>query len=70
MSAYALVGDAKLTLQALNAELRERLKGRPKGRAQAIAAEIARTKAEWLQTWMPKLTSEETPISPYRVVGT
>ena len=33
-----------------------------------MAREIKGIKAEWLAQWMPKLTSEETPLSPYRVL--
>ena len=38
---HALIGDADLTLEALIAEVRDRLKGKPRGRAAAVAAEIA-----------------------------
>ncbi|HEY7269667.1 MAG TPA: thiamine pyrophosphate-requiring protein [Dehalococcoidia bacterium] len=65
---YPLVGDSKLTLQALNAELRERLAGRPRGKTQQVNAEITKVKAGWMEKWTPKLFSDETPISPYRVV--
>ena len=34
----------------------------------AVAERIAQVRQEWLDTWMPKLTSEETPLSPYRVI--
>jgi len=64
----ALVGDAGLTLDALIAEIRERLGGRPRGRAQAVGQEIARHKREWLAQWMSRLTSESAPLSPYRVI--
>lgn len=63
-----LLGDARLTLEALLAEVKERLGGKPRGRAAAVAAEIASVKAEWMAQWRPKLTSEETPLSPYRVI--
>src|SRR5438128_11381987 len=33
-----------------------------------MAQELAVVKADWLATWRPKLTSEETPINPYRVI--
>ena len=62
-SQHQLIGDAKLTLQALLDELQgatPRTNGAP--------AQIASMKQEWLAQWMPKLTSEETPISPYRVI--
>ena len=65
---YALIGDAGLTLDALLAAVRDRLKGKPRGRRTAVAAEIATMKAEWLAQWMPKLTSNDTPLSPYRVI--
>ena len=65
---HALVGDAELTLRALIAEIRDRLKGQPRGRAGGVAAEIASVRAEWLTQWKPKLTSSETPLSPYRVI--
>ncbi|MGI9146431.1 MAG: thiamine pyrophosphate-requiring protein [Chloroflexota bacterium] len=65
---HALVGDAELTLRALIAEIRDRLKGQPRGRAKGIAAEIAAVREEWLTQWKPKLTSNETPLSPYRVI--
>ena len=65
---HALIGDAGLTLDALVAEVSDRLKGQPRGRADAVAREIKSLKAEWLAQWMPKLTSEETPLSPYRVI--
>jgi len=63
-----LVGDAGLTLDALVAEVRDRLRGKPRGRAAGVAEEIKKVGAEWLAEWMPKLTSQETPLSPYRVI--
>jgi acetolactate synthase-1/2/3 large subunit len=65
---HGLVGDARLILEALLAEVRAQLGGQPRGRASAVAAEIARIKGEWLAEWHPKLTSDETPLSPYRVL--
>ncbi|MGH7318791.1 MAG: thiamine pyrophosphate-requiring protein [Candidatus Rokuibacteriota bacterium] len=65
---YALIGDAGLTLEALVPEVKARLGGSPRGRAAAIAQEIKSIKAEWLAQWMPKLTSDEVPLSPYRVI--
>jgi acetolactate synthase-1/2/3 large subunit len=65
---YALIGDAGLTLEALVAAIKERLGGRPRGRRAAVTQQIAALKAEWLQQWMPRLTSSGTPLSPYRVI--
>ena len=64
----ALVGDAGLTLDAVNAEVRERLGRKPRGRAGAVAQEIKQHKSEWLAQWMPRLTSSAAPLSPYRVI--
>lgn len=64
---YALVGDAELTLRAIIAAVKEHVKA-PRGRATAVAAEIKKGREAWLKEWEPLLTSEETPISPYRVV--
>jgi acetolactate synthase-1/2/3 large subunit len=64
----ALIGDAGLTLDALVAEVRDRLRGGPRGRAAAVTQEIKQLKAEWLAQWMPRLTSEAVPLSPYRVI--
>ncbi|MHA6629791.1 thiamine pyrophosphate-requiring protein [Pseudonocardia sichuanensis] len=61
-----LIGDAGLTLDALLYELR-RLVGSPRDAA-PVEAEIARVREEWLAEWMPRLTSDETPLSPYRVL--
>jgi len=65
---HALIGDASLTLTALIAAVKERLGGRPRGRRAAVTQQIATLKAEWLQQWMPRLTSSATPLSPYRVI--
>ena len=65
---HALVGDAALVLEALCAEVRDRLRGGPRGRAAKVAQEIKTLKAEWLAQWTPKLTSDATPLSPYRVI--
>lgn len=64
----ALIGDANLTLKALVAEIRQRLAGKPRRRMAQLVEEIKGIKEEWLAEWMPKLTSDETPLSPYRVI--
>jgi acetolactate synthase-1/2/3 large subunit len=61
-----LIGDAALTLDALIAAVDGLLDG-PRDNA-PVAAEIAAIHEEWLAQWMPKLTSDENPLSPYRVL--
>ena len=65
---HALVGDAKLTLQGLIAEMDQLPKTTAEARKEPIPARIKETKAAWLAEWMPKLTNNEAPISPYRVI--
>ena len=67
VSKHALVGDAGLVLDALLPALKEKLGGKARD-AGPVAAEIASIKAGWLAEWMPKLTSNEAPLSPYRVL--
>jgi acetolactate synthase I/II/III large subunit len=66
-SQVGLAGDAQLTLRALVDACREMLDGTASDPS-AAHAEIAAVEAAWLAEWMPKLTSTETPISPYRVL--
>ena len=64
---YGLIGDAKLTLQALSAAMQTLDKSSATARANE-PQRIAGLKEEWLGEWMPKLTSNESPINPYRVL--
>jgi acetolactate synthase-1/2/3 large subunit len=64
--AAALVGDARLTLEALLRACRELMEG-PRDPGPA-AAEIAAAEAAWMEDWLPLLTSDEVPLNPYRVL--
>jgi thiamine pyrophosphate-dependent acetolactate synthase large subunit-like protein len=61
-----LIGDAALTLDALLEELKSQLK--TKRDSKGVAREIAEMRKSWLADWLPKLTSKDTPLSPYRVL--
>jgi len=65
---HAVIGDAGLVLDALLAEVRDRLKGKPRGRRAEVTKQIATMKGEWLAQWMPKLTATDKRLSPYRVI--
>ncbi len=67
-AAYGLLGDAGLTLDMVLASVKDRLHGQPRGRLAAVTSEIAAVRERWLKQWMPKLTLNETPLSPYRVI--
>ena len=62
----ALIGDAQLTLSMLVQACRA-LIDRPRESAQ-VASEIAAVEAEWMKQWLPVLTSDECPMTPYRVL--
>jgi acetolactate synthase-1/2/3 large subunit len=61
----AVVGDAKLTLQALIAELSAR---GPKKNPELVE-EIRKGKEAFMAKFRPWMESNETPINPYRVLG-
>lgn len=64
---YPMLGDAKLVLRQLLDELKSQA-GSPRTKNQVLQDDIASIKEAWLAKWMPKLTSDVTPINPYRVV--
>jgi thiamine pyrophosphate-dependent acetolactate synthase large subunit-like protein len=65
---HALIGDAKLTLEALISEVKEILGTTKREHGAKVPEEIKTVKAEWMAQWMPKLTSDEVPLSPYRIL--
>ena len=62
-----LVGDAKLTLATLLAEVESRL-GEGASRNSGATARVAAVRESWMQAWQPLLDDDESPISPYRVI--
>jgi thiamine pyrophosphate-dependent acetolactate synthase large subunit-like protein len=65
--ALALIGDAGLMLDALLPEIEAEL-GAATRDSGPVEQEIAAVREPWLAQWMPKLTSSETPLNPYRVI--
>ena len=67
-SHHPLLGDAKLILRQLLEEMKRQsgLQGRPVD--DTLHQEIEEAKQKWLDQWMPKLTSSEVPLNPYRVI--
>jgi acetolactate synthase-1/2/3 large subunit len=63
-----LVGDTLLTIQALIAEVKARTGGKGAGDRAKVEAEVAAVKAEWMAEWTPILTSDDEPLSYYRVI--
>jgi acetolactate synthase I/II/III large subunit len=64
---HAMVGDSKLALGMLRDALKDRLK-KPRGLTPATAARIKELNDPWYAEWMPRLTSDAKPLSPYRVI--
>jgi len=62
-----IIGDAKPSIAALIRVVREKTAGAGVGRPEVLER-IANDKQAFLEKWMPMLTSDEAPISPYRVV--
>lgn len=64
----ALVGDIGLILDALLPEVRGRLKNKARDAGDVIK-EISKVRDEFMAEWSPMLTSDEKPLSPYRVIA-
>src|SRR5919198_2387781 len=63
---YPILGHAKLVLRQFIEAIQDL---GPERRVNGdAAAEVREAKEAWLREWMPKLTSSEVPITPYRVI--
>ncbi|UCD72563.1 MAG: hypothetical protein JSW01_03665 [Candidatus Bathyarchaeota archaeon] len=60
-----ILGDAKLVLRQLT-EAVKKLTGGKRKEDENLQKEISKVRKEWLNEWMPRLTSDEVPINPYR----
>ncbi len=65
---HAVFGDSKLVLSSMATALRERLGSTSPG-FKPRRESIRRSKLAWLARWEPKLTSDEVPLNPYRVIA-
>ncbi len=63
-----IAGDAKLTLRALIAELKKLDLSKAASRKDSTPKAIAKVRSEWMAEWLPKLTSNQSPMTPYRVI--
>ncbi len=64
---YGAVGDAKLVIRQLIEEAKRQLGEQGRDDVHGVRDEIANIKTEFMAEWGPRLTSDEVPISPYRV---
>jgi thiamine pyrophosphate-dependent acetolactate synthase large subunit-like protein len=65
---HVVIGDAGLVLEALLAAVKDLVSAPRRDRAASVAREIQSGRETWLAQWSPKLNSDETPLSPYRVI--
>jgi acetolactate synthase-1/2/3 large subunit len=65
---HAIIGDAKLVLRQMINEVKEQIGREGRKENDAVVREVKTVKDEWMREWMPKLTSDEVPINPYRVI--
>jgi acetolactate synthase-1/2/3 large subunit len=63
---YPILGDAKLALRQFIDALKD--SGVNKVQKSETSAQLKEARDAWLKQWMPKLTSDEVPINPYRVM--
>ena len=63
----AVLGDAKLVLRQLIAEVQRQL-GTERRSGVEVTAELGAAKDAYYREWRPRLSSDEVPINPYRVV--
>ena len=61
-----LAGDARLTLTAILDIVKGLIGESP--RSTGVQDRIAKSRAEWMESWLPYLTNDDVPISPYRVI--
>ncbi len=66
---HALIGDAKLTLQAVIDEVRAQTRGAGSLSNAKTAEEARAVKKAWLDEWAAQLTSNEVPINQYRIIS-
>ena len=64
---YGLVGDARLTLEALSHEMEQFDRQTAEARRN-VPAQIRELREPWLEEWAAKLDHDEAPINPYRVI--
>jgi acetolactate synthase-1/2/3 large subunit len=65
---YPILGDAKLVLRQFIEAAKDLLGGKKRDGDGAVASEVRKGKEEWKKEWLPKLTSSEKPLTPYRVM--
>ncbi|MBW1803924.1 MAG: thiamine pyrophosphate-requiring protein, partial [Deltaproteobacteria bacterium] len=64
----AVIGDAGLVLRQLINEIKEQAGSSGRITRPDVERDVRDSKEAWLKEWLPKLTSDDVPINPYRVI--
>lgn len=64
-----IAGDARLVLEQMIEEVRTRRNRKTEADRVTVEKRIECQRDAWKQRWASRLTSTETPINPYRVIG-
>jgi acetolactate synthase-1/2/3 large subunit len=67
-SEHAMVGDARLVLEALIEEVKRQRPGGDVDKINSLSKDIASVKSAWKADWAKHLDSDETPLNQYRVL--
>jgi len=67
-SDHALVGDAKLVLEALIEEVTRQQSGDQGAKRETLKSDIASVKKAWRADWSKHLDSDEVPMNQYRIL--
>jgi len=62
-----ILGDAKAVLRHFIEAVKDAQGANRPKKADLVAAKIKELREPWLKQWMPKLSSKEVPINPYRI---
>ncbi len=65
---YPVIGDAKRVLQQFIEACKDLQSPSTNQDDSKVMEDIASIRQVWLKGWIPKLTSDEVPITPYRVI--
>ena len=63
------IGDSKIVLRQMIDEVKRQIGESGRSDIKGVAREIQKLRTEFMAEWGPRLTSDEVPISPYRVIG-
>jgi len=66
--ALGAIGDAKVVLRQMIEEAKRQLGEQGRGDVNRVVDRISQIREEWMAEWEPHFTSNEAPISPYRVI--